>query len=141
GSLDKAMTMARQAQPGNNPQFIAFPGGSFSSGHHYAVFFQGATPLTETLLTPALIDAETGVLTDVRPLPIQVQALQMSRPLHFGDYGGLPLKILWAVLDILTIIVLGSGLYLWLGKRRSSTESHISEIERGGIAPEQESVG
>lgn len=137
GSLDKAMAMARQAQPGNNPQFIAFPGGSFSSGHHYAVFFQGATPLTQTLLTPALIDAETSMLTDIRPLPLQVQALQISRPLHFGDYGGLPLKILWALLDIMTIIVLGSGLYLWLGRRRSSTENRISEIERGGIELQQ----
>lgn len=137
GSLDKAMAMARQAQPNNNPQFIGFPGGDFSSGHHYAVFFQGSTPLTQTLLTPALIDAETSTLTDVRPLPIQVQALQMSRPLHFGDYGGLPLKILWALLDILTIIVLGSGLYLWLGRRRNSTENRVTEIERGGIAPKQ----
>jgi len=34
--------------------------------------------------------------------------------LHFGDYGGLPLKIIWALLDLVTITVLGSGLYLWL---------------------------
>ncbi len=60
GSLDKAMATARAAIPGNNPQFIGFPGGAFSSKHHYAVFFQGATPLTERLLTPALIDAETA---------------------------------------------------------------------------------
>jgi uncharacterized iron-regulated membrane protein len=135
-SLDEAMTMAKMAQPGNNPQFIAFPGGSFSSAHHYAVFFQGATPLTEHLLTPALIDAQTGELTDIRPLPWQVQALLLSRPLHFGDYGGLPLKLLWALLDILTILVLGSGLYLWLGKGRASTKSQIIEIENGGLAPE-----
>ncbi len=43
-------------------------------------------------------------------------AFQLSHPLHFGDYGGLPLKLLWAALDILTIVVLGSGLYLWLAK-------------------------
>ncbi len=27
-------------------------------------------------------------------------------------------KLIWALLDVLTIIVLGSGLYLWLAKRR-----------------------
>jgi uncharacterized iron-regulated membrane protein len=41
-----------------------------------------------------------------------MSALLLSQPLHFGDYGGLPLKIIWALLDIATIIVLASGLYL-----------------------------
>jgi uncharacterized iron-regulated membrane protein len=117
GSLDRAMASARRAIPGYNPQFIAFPGGSFSSKHHYAVFFQGDTPLTERLLTPALIDAETGAFTDARPMPWYYQALALSRPLHFGDYGGLPLKILWALLTLFTIVVLATGLYLWIGKR------------------------
>ena len=43
----------------------------------------------------------------------------MSQPLHFGDYGGMPMKILWAVLDVLTIIVLVSGLYLWIVRRKA----------------------
>ncbi|QYO64371.1 PepSY-associated TM helix domain-containing protein [Leptolyngbya sp. 7M] len=121
GSLDVAMASARAVLPGNNPQFIAFPGGTFSSKHHYAVFFQGDTPLTERLLTPALIDAETGVFTDARPMPWYYQALSLSRPLHFGDYGGLPLKILWAVLTLFTIVVLASGLYLWWAKGASAS--------------------
>lgn len=133
GSIDKAMAEARKVLPGYNPQFIAFPGGNFSSRHHYAVFFQGSTPLTERLLTPALIDAETGEFTAARPMPWYNQALALSQPLHFGDYGGLPLKILWAVLDGFTIIVLGSGLYLWLGKRRVSVQAHVREVETGGV--------
>ena len=132
GSLDKAMAAAREALPGNNPQFIAFPGGAFSSKHHYAVFFQGASPLTERMLTPALIDAETGVLTDVRRVPWYVAALLYSQPLHFGDYGGLPLKMLWAILTIFTIVVLGSGLYLWLGKHRAPLAARVREVETGG---------
>lgn len=132
GSLDKAMASARAALPGYNPQFIAFPGGHFSSKHHYAVFFQGDTPLTQRLLTPALIDAETGVFTDARPMPWYGKALSLSQPLHFGDYGGLPLKLLWAVLTLFTIVVLISGLYLWLGKRRTPIEARVREVETGG---------
>ena len=134
GSLDRAMAAARKALPGNNPQFIAFPGGTFSSKHHYAVFFQGDTPLTERLLTPALIDAETGAFTDARPMPWYYSALALSRPLHFGDYGALPLKILWALLDVITIIILGSGLYLWLGRRRQPADMLVREVETGGLA-------
>lgn len=132
GSLDKAMASARAALPGNNPQFIAFPGGSYSSGHHYAVFFQGDTPATQRLLIPALIDAETGVLTDVRPMPLSMKALQISQPLHFGDYGGLPLKLLWAALTLFTIVVLGSGVYLWLGRRHTSLSQRLTEVTSGG---------
>lgn len=133
GSLDRAMAAARKALPDKNPQFIAFPGGGFSSQHHYAVFFQGATPLTEKALIPVLIDAETGRLTDVRPMPWYSLALSYAQPLHFGDYGGLPLKLLWALLDLFTIVILGSGLYLWLGKRRASLDAHVREVETGGI--------
>jgi uncharacterized iron-regulated membrane protein len=50
-----------------------------------------------------------------------LKALFVSQPLHFGDYGGLPLKIVWALLDILTILVIGSGLYLWLVKRQRAS--------------------
>lgn len=134
GSIDKAMAEARKALPGNNPQFIAFPGGAYSSKHHYAVFFQGDTPLTERLLTPALIDAETSAFVTSRPMPWYNKALSLSQPLHFGDYGGLPLKILWAALTLFTIIVLGSGVYLWVGKRRTSTDAHVREVETGGLA-------
>lgn len=132
GSLQAAVETAKAAAPGNRPQFVAFPGGGFSSGHHYAVFLQGDTPLTKRLLTPALVDAETGELTDMRPLPWYGQALLLSQPLHFGDYGGLPMKILWAILDVFTIIVLGSGLYLWLGKRRAPLDERLRELESGG---------
>jgi uncharacterized iron-regulated membrane protein len=132
GSIDAAMAAARRTMPGYNPQFIAFPGGSFSSAHHYAVYFQGATPLTERLLTAALIDAETGRVTDVAPMPWYFRTLSLSQPLHFGDYGGLPLKLIWAALDLFTTLVLGSGLYLWLGRRGTSLSARMEEMLRGG---------
>ena len=101
------------------PAFVAFPGTIFSSKNHYAVFMRGNTPLTSRLFKPALVDAETGILTDSRSMPWYVSTLLISQPLHFGDYGGMPLKIVWAVLDVLTIIVLGTGVYLWLRRRKA----------------------
>lgn len=129
--LDPVIAAAQQAAPGMTPGFIAFPGTPFSSPHHYAVFMRGETPLTSKLLKPVLVDAETGALTDARDLPWYLVALLVSQPLHFGDYAGLPLKLLWAVLDLMTIVVLGSGLYLWWGKRRV-----VSRARAGLAAPE-----
>ncbi|WP_269714023.1 PepSY-associated TM helix domain-containing protein [Caulobacter sp. NIBR2454] len=131
-SVHQAVETVKAAAPGMRVQFIAFPGGFFSSKHHYAVFLQGDTPLTKKLLTPGLVDAKTGELTAMRSMPWYAQALLLSQPLHFGDYGGLPLKILWAILDVLTIIVLGSGVYLWLGRRRAPVEQRLAELQSGG---------
>ena len=118
-SVQGAIDQAREALPGMTLQFVAFPGGSYSTDQHMLVFFHGDTPLTKHLITPALIDAQTGDLVGVSPMPWYVKALGLSQPLHFGDYGGLPLKLLWAALTTVTLAVLGSGLYLWLGRRRT----------------------
>lgn len=67
-----------------------------------------------------LIDAQTLHVTAVVERPWYMDALGMSQPLHFGDYGGMPMKVLWALLDVLTIIVLGSGVYLWWVRRRAA---------------------
>lgn len=117
-SLDQAVTRARAALPGMTLQFVAFPGTAHTTDHHYAVFFHGETPLTARMTTPALIDVRTGELTAVATVPWYVKTLSLSQPLHFGDYGGLGLKIIWALLDVMTIILLGSGVYLWIVKRR-----------------------
>ncbi len=114
GPLQQALEAALTRAPGMKTAFIAFPGTAFSSPHHNTVFLRGDTPLTARLLQPVLVDARTGAVTASPALPWYLTALLVSQPLHFGDYGGLPMQILWALLDIATIIVLGSGLYLWL---------------------------
>jgi uncharacterized iron-regulated membrane protein len=104
-------------------QFVAFPGGGWSTDHHFAIFLHGNTSLTEHIITPALVDARSGEFADMREMPWYNKTLSLSGPLHFGDYGGLPLKILWAVLDVITIVVLITGLYLWVARRRASPAS------------------
>lgn len=129
GSLQDSVETAKKAVPDMHVSFVAFPGSMFSSPHHYTVFMKGNTPVTSRLLRPALIDAQTARLTDTREMPWYVKTLLLSQPLHFGDYGGLPLKVLWTLLDLVTIVVLISGLYLWM-KRREHTQQRIRELEQ-----------
>ncbi len=112
--LDTVTASVEQAAPGKKIRTVAYPGTPFASPHHYGVYMIGDTALTSRLLTPALVDAATGEVSALREMPLYVKALFVSQPLHFGDYGGLPLKIIWTVLDIVSIVVLISGLYLWL---------------------------
>lgn len=135
GSADAAVKTALAAVPGTELSFMAFPGTYYSSPHHYVAFMYGATPLTSKLLTPVLIDASTGAFVDSRSLPWYVKALLLSQPLHFGDYGGMVLKIIWALLDLLAIVVLGSGVYLWIKKRNVSIEARLGVLAAEGATP------
>ncbi|MDF2458079.1 MAG: Peptidase [Nitrospira sp.] len=120
--VDDVVQTAESAAPRMRVRFVAFPGTPFAGPHHYMVFMRGHTPLTARLLTPLLIDAETALVTDARALPWYLTLLVLSQPLHFGDYGGMPLKIIWALLDVITIVVLLSGLYLWWIRRHAPIE-------------------
>lgn len=45
---------------------------------------------------------------------------------NFPPRGGMPLKIIWALFDIVTIIILVSGLYLWFARRKAQ----VAQIAR-----------
>ena len=137
GSLQRSLEAVRAAAPHTELSFIAFPGTAFSSPHHNTFFLRGDTPLTAKLLQPVLVDARTSALTAAPELPWYLAALLLSQPLHFGDYAGLPMKVLWALLDIASIVVLGSGLYLWLQRRQPRTlaqEAGVSPAEAAALA-------
>lgn len=125
--VDAALAIVKARVPDADVSFISWPGSPFSTPHHYMVALRGDTPLTKRLVRGAMVDAQSGDLTAVTTPPWYVNMLFLSVPLHFGDYGGLPLKIIWALLDIAAIIVLGTGLYLWLG-RRASSDAKISRL-------------
>jgi uncharacterized iron-regulated membrane protein len=120
-SLQDSVGAARALEPNMRVGFVAFPGTDFSSPFHYNVFMQGKQPLTSRLFKPVLVDASTAKVSDSRDLPWYVSAVLISQPLHFGNYAGLPMKIIWALLDIATILVLGSGLYLWVKRKQPHT--------------------
>lgn len=132
-SVQQALNAALASEPEMKLSFMAFPGNSFASPHHYVAFMQGTTPLTSKLLMPVLIDAQTNQVIDKRELPWYVSTLLLSQPLHFGDYGQLPLKIIWAALDVLSIILLGSGVYLWVKKRKQDQFVLLKKADIGNI--------
>jgi uncharacterized iron-regulated membrane protein len=135
GSVEIAVETARRALPDMELASVLFPSTRFGSPRHYVIWTRGKTPLTSRLFTPVLVDAETGQLVSARGLPWYLRGLEISRPLHFGDYGGMPLKIIWALLDLITIVVLGSGLYLWFARSRPALNEYLVRRDRAGVAP------
>ena len=120
-SVTAAIHTVEFRMPGRKIETVDFPTNNFGSPTHYILWTKGETPLTSRIYIPVFVDAVTGKFAAAAAPPWYLVALEISRPLHFGDYGGLPLKILWAVFDLITIVVLVSGLKLWLSGRRIAT--------------------
>jgi uncharacterized iron-regulated membrane protein len=131
-SLQQVVAHAQAAEPGMKVAFVAFPGTPFASSHHYGVFMRGDEALTSRLYRPVLVDAQSGAVTDRRALPWYLSALLLSQPLHFGDYGGAPMQALWALLDVGTIVVLGTGLYLWLRRGNAGRARPATRAQKAG---------
>lgn len=121
---DQAVTVPdalRAARPLMADQVLAriMPPGDIGPWH-FALMVHGDTPQTAWRYDLILVDARTATQVQRVPMPWYMVALVLSRPFHFGSFGGLPLKLLWCLLDAMTIAVLGSGLYLWWSRGRGT---------------------
>jgi len=116
--LDRAIRTAEKAWPGHHLQFAVFPGTQLTGDHHFTLFMAADAGLAKRVPKLTLVDAATGELTVSSDAPWYIQALFVSGPLHFGDYAGTPLRVIWALFTLLTIILCISGLYLFIAKLR-----------------------
>ena len=124
-SIQEAIDLATRKIPDGEFSFVTFPGSELSSDRHYLVFFTGKTPVSSRLIKPAVVNAHSGELIATPDMPWYLKTLLLSQPLHFGDYGGLGLKIAWFLLDFAMIMLLSSGLVLWWRKRHEPLEIDI----------------
>lgn len=128
-STAAALAAAQRAQPDMSLTFMAYPGNDFSTPQHFMAFMAGSTPVSSKLLKIVMIDARTSEVVTTGEMPWYVSGLMLSQPLHFGDYGGLGLKIVWLVLDLLTIVVLATGLVLWWKRRAITAEQGLQAMK------------
>ncbi|MDE1156280.1 MAG: PepSY-associated TM helix domain-containing protein [Acidobacteriaceae bacterium] len=127
-SIDQAVENTTNALPQMEITSVLLPNEIVGSPRHFVVWTKGRTALTEKLFTPVLVDASTSQISLIRPLPWYLRLLEMSRPLHFGDYGGMPLKILWALFDLAVILLLVSGIVLWFTRRKRPIEDALDQL-------------
>jgi len=121
-SVQEAYATARAAAAGRIVESLRFPDAGLGLPRHYLLWAKGETAPATHLFDGILVDAHTGRLTAVLEMPWYLRVLQFSRPLHYGDMAGLPLKIIWAALDLVLILILLSGLYLWSKRARQFRE-------------------
>ncbi len=117
-AIDAALA---KAPAGWTVSSVIYPGTDYTTPGHYGVLTVGASGLDARLVKATLVDARTGGVTRQIDLPAYLQAIFVAEPLHFGDYGGLPLKLLWTACNLLTLFIAANGVWLFFDRRRSRT--------------------
>jgi uncharacterized iron-regulated membrane protein len=110
---------AAHARPGWGVRSILYPGTDYTTPRHYAVLLGGSEGLDARTFDALLIDAQTGAVARDVELPGYLRAMFVAEPLHFGDYGGLPLKLLWSACNLLTLFITANGAWLFFDRRRA----------------------
>lgn len=124
-AVSAALTVA---PPGWHVSSILWPGSMYSTPRHYTVLVSGSG-LDERLVRVVLVDAANGAVNAIVELPWYLKAITLSEPLHFGDYGGLPLKVLWTVCTWLTLFITANGAWLWWDRRRKRPARRVANLE------------
>lgn len=117
-TVDQVWQAAAGAVPETKVVSVIWPDTDYSTGRHFTVFLSGTEGLKERMYQLALVDGDTGQVAAVKQPPWYLQAIWLSQPFHFGDYGGLPLKLLWTACVWLTLFITANGAWLWWDRRR-----------------------
>ena len=96
------VTVHEPGTAGQHVQLVAEHPRRLIFGEYYAFDPQG-----NFLGTAGLADGDLGQ-----------QAAASNYDLHFGNFGGLPVKLLYALFGLALTAVSATGTYIWLGKRR-----------------------
>jgi hypothetical protein len=51
--------------------------------------------------------------------------LDLMFPLHFGNFGGLPVRIIWALLGLSTALIAVTGMMIWVERRAYGAEGDL----------------
>lgn len=122
--VGRAFAVAQAAAaPGWTVQSLIYPHTEFSTPRHYTLLLAGSEGLDERMFAVTIVDAVTGEIAATPEVPLYLKAIALSEPLHFGDYGGLPLKLLWTACAWLTLFITANGAWLWWDRRRSRVPS------------------
>ena len=126
-SLDQGLANARAhfaADPDEKPEQPTFltaalyPGG-LQGDDYFVVLGETETGIDRFVPKPLLMDRETGAVAHRLRLPWYIQMIALSQPFHFGNFGGLTIKLIW--------FVFGLGLS---GLALSGVWLHVKRIER-----------
>ncbi len=63
--------------------------------------------------------------------PVGRQVIYSSYRIHFGNFGGVPVKILYALLGLSLTVISVTGINIWLARRK--TRDYLNDLWIGSV--------
>ena len=114
-SIDGLMTKAQQTYPGFDPSYVAMPRQPESQITLYG-HMNTNWPIHYKFSNYLQFDPKTGNQSNsffIENQPIEAHLLSFTYPLHFGNWGGIPIKILYCLFGLAPAILSISGFIIW----------------------------
>jgi uncharacterized iron-regulated membrane protein len=118
-SLDALVADAATRLPGFHTGYIGLPWQPDGDVTLYGAFAD-AGPLRSPYGTHLAYDPQTGEHKNTHDLRAQsawAQVVDAFEPMHFGNFGGLPVKLLWCLGGITPGVLAISGFLIWRQRR------------------------
>lgn len=119
-SLQALTLTAKTSLPGFETQWISFPG---KPGEPITLWGKVRTrnPLIGDYSSTVAFDAQSGELkqaSDIHKAGLWEKITSSFRPLHYGTFGGLPIKILWSMGGLMPGALAISGFLILRSRRK-----------------------
>ena len=76
------------------------------------------------------IEPSTGTVLAVSreaDQPLAARIFGAFAPIHYGEFGGLPIKVLWSILGLIPSVLFATGLITWWRPARPKTSAAVQE--------------
>ncbi|WP_417666365.1 PepSY-associated TM helix domain-containing protein [Pseudidiomarina sp.] len=119
-NIDELVTDSQQRIEGFKATFLLFP---YEPELPFTVFGRAPTanPLLSNYGSVSNYHAQTGDYLSTYNLNEQgigAKTLDSFRRLHFGTFGGLPIKVLWTIVGLTPLLLAITGTYVWWQRRK-----------------------
>ena len=132
-SFQQLLQRAESSIDGFDATYVSFP----YNPQRPIVFFgdvYSPNPLLSQYASQVTFDARSGELLDSRDIRKQGVLAKVDdsfRRLHFGDFGGLPVKLIWSAAGVIALWLGYTGLSVWLTKRAAKRRAQRKKQRYG----------
>ena len=134
--LDSCVASARAAFPTLDVRSIFVPR---SDDAAITLYGQADAWLVRGTANYVVVDPYSGAVLDRRDaadLPLGARLMQTADPLHFGNFAGLSVKLVWFVAGLLISLSVLAGVRIWhlrVNQSRARQQEPAAGIGRGGL--------
>jgi len=121
-SVEQSLMQIKTQYPEFMPTYIRLPKNESSAITVNGVFHSDPFYLSQ-YYNKFLIDANTGIIISVSRIsdaPFVTRLDSMISPLHFGQYGGFPIKLLYCIIGLSGPFLSVTGFIIWKKKKQKA---------------------